>query len=758
MQKVAITGVLKGLRHLTVLLAMSLFGGVLAQDLAASTPAGSLLAFGFWQDGEPAADLRADLAALDWEQGLDTLVQFAQATGADEEFEMFAALLGADDALADADEGFCPDLRRVLTPDSDHVKEANMLASVGFSPFNPMPAFTLLAELGPEHADLYSDAVAALQDCASSFDEVELLSLDQDGVPFWQLTYDFDASVAFAHSDGVFALSSSPDQLRYVLRLLAGSDEPSLADSRLYADWAALERGASGFDWYVDYSVLADLVQNLGPSFGSEELATELAGSLRTAGGTAGSLSLQAEGLVYENLLLPDPAGTDTELLDLLLSRGIGLPDAPIITGDAVAVTSQVVNVQGFIAYLQSWLDRLAPMVGEDLDLRSLLAEAGVDIDTALLNWIGNDMHVVQLETSTAGLSSMMSGPAQLFAVSTTDASAAMAGVQELLDLTLLISEFDSELVLGVDKREEQYRGVDYTRIRLGPVSDIGVATLGGYLLVGMPTNSLLLGIDTFLDGSGSADVPSGPAGADIVQAAWLDVGAELDSLAGVLERLVQPVAWITRLAGVEMTRESEWDDWDPTVQDWSDGFSYGFEDLSGVETIELALGTSLELDMTYDTTTDSSPIYYFTLSGLEAGTSFSVSMSSDTFDTTMSLFNLETGDEVAYNDDYDWYQGTDSRIDYTAQAGVTYVVKAEAWDFYPEGTFTISLFADTGEEVEEVEEETVEVPSFGQLLDLYDLIPQAVSVLADRTGRLEGYQERRGDTIYTRYTLQADW
>ncbi len=737
-----------------------LSGTVLAQDLASATPAGSLLAIGLWQETETAEALREDLAALDWESGLATISQLAESSGADEALEFLRGLITGESMSGAAGElEFCPELQELLSPDADHPSQANMLASIGFSPFNPMPAFTLLAELGQEHDELYADAVAALMDCSEALADLEFTSLDQDGTQFWQVTDDFDINFAFSNVDGVFALSTSVDQLRYVIRLQNGSDEPSLADSRLYGEWAALGRGGNGMDWFLDYSVIADLVEAFGPSLGAPELANQLAASFRSAGGSVGSLSLLDGELVYENLLLPDPEGGDTELIDLLLSRGLGLPETPIVPAGAVAVASQVVNAQGFVDYLQGWLDRVAPMLGEDLDLRDLLAEVDVDLDTALLDWIGNDVHVVHLETATAGVASLVRGPAQLALIGTRDPAAAEQGFLELLDLAAAFGELDMDeaFEIGVDVRQESYRGVDYTRIRMGPTGDFAAATLGSYLVLGMPAGSLHQGIDQFLDGDAASTWPGGPAGADLTQVTWLDAGAELASFRDLVSNLVQPVAWTTRMIALEEASSPDWDEWDYTSQDWSDGAVYGSLDLSSIVASPLTVGGTATSELEVFDTEESA--VYFELQGLSAGDSFSVIMESAEFDTLLQLYELESGNQVAYNDDYDWYVSTDSQIDYVAQPDVTYLARATSWSWDVSGEFTLSLIVENEAAAEEEEaEETAQVPSFSQMLDLFDLIPQAIGVVADRTGELRGHQERRGDTLYTRYVLQADW
>ena len=742
-------------------LALTLFtfaGAGMAQSLADYTPAGSIIAMGFWQDAEPAHNLREDLAALDWEAALDTLQRTAEAAGALEDLEMFMELFMSPSVPASVD--FCPAAADLWSPDGYSGVGSSGLASVGFSPFNPMPAFTVLVDLSDSQEALTAELTSALLDCAAQMPEVEVLELDQDGVPFWHVTVDYSASFAFSHQNGILAISTSADQLRYSLRLQAGSDEPAFADSRLYDSWAEGERGDGGISWLVDYGVMADLVTVFGPALEADELTEALVASLRTAGGVTGSLSQGAAGLVYESQLLPDRDGGDQELFDLLLANGLSLPEAPVLPAGAIAASSNVMNAQGTVDYLQGWLDRLSELIGEDLDFRQLLAEEGLDLDSLLLNWLGTDIHLVQLETSTASMASLVRGPAQIVAVQTTDPAAAMAGVNEMIDwfIDLSAGTVDDGFDTGIDSRTGDYRGSELLHVRFGPTGELAMTTLGSYLVIGMPASALHTAIDQYLDGGPSTVLPARPAGSDVLATYWLDGSAELHGLADLVQLGVQPLAWAARNAALSEAQQPDFDYWDDmgagSVQDWSSNESYGNRDVSSEELEPLAAGTVQTAIL------PESGAAFWLLEGISAGDAFQVRMESDDLDAVLELYELETGRQVAYNDDYDWLEGLHAQIDFVAREGVTYVARSESWSFSEGGEYTMSVTVQADTAAPETEEAAVEVtvPAFGEFIDLVQLVPDFLRIVADGTGELEGFTERRGDTLFSRYVLHNTW
>ena len=59
---------------------------------------------------------------------------------------------------------------------------------------------------------------------------------------------------------------------------------------------------------------------------------------------------------------------------------------------------------------------------------------------------------------------------------------------------------------------------------------------------------------------------------------------------------------------------------------------------------------------------------------------------------------------------------------------------------------------------LEEVGSEGARNPSYAELLNLADILPDALGIIAEHVGALSGYGEVQGNAIYWRATLQIDW
>ena len=227
---------------------------------------------------------------------------------------------------------------------------------------------------------------------------------------------------------------------------------------------------------------------------------------------------------------------------------------------------------------------------------------------------------------------------------------------------------------------------------------------------------------------------------------------------ADLAELAVQPVAWAIHGGALSEASEPPFDYWDDmgggSVQDWSADMSYGDHDVAGEELTPVAAGSVQTAQLP-----DSGAAFWL-IEGVNAGDEFSVRMESENLDAMLELFELETGRMVAYNDDYDWMDGLHAQIDFVAREGVTYVARSASWGVSPGEEYALSVMvsADTAEAVTEETAEQVDVPPFGEFIDLVQLVPEFLRTVADGTGELEGFQERRGDTIYSRFVLHNNW
>jgi hypothetical protein len=69
----------------------------------------------------------------------------------------------------------------------------------------------------------------------------------------------------------------------------------------------------------------------------------------------------------------------------------------------------------------------------------------------------------------------------------------------------------------------------------------------------------------------------------------------------------------------------------------------------------------------------------------------------------------------------------------------------------------TINVTSDAAEPVEEVAV-TVETPTFAELLEAAELLPQLVRVIAEHAGTSESYSQIDGNVVYTKSLTEFTW
>src|SRR5690625_1542722 len=159
MQTVHTGARLWALSSLLLTLVLTAGFGLAQQPLAAYTPAGSLLTIGFFEETPVGTALKDDLESLDWAGGAETFMQLAEAMGTPADL---SAMFGSrDSSVLD----MCPAAAALMEDEAYEGAAWRGLFSVGFSPFNPVPAATVLLELEPDHRQLAQDSLAALLDC-----------------------------------------------------------------------------------------------------------------------------------------------------------------------------------------------------------------------------------------------------------------------------------------------------------------------------------------------------------------------------------------------------------------------------------------------------------------------------------------------------------------------------------------------------------------------------------------------------------------
>ena len=495
-----------------------------ALDRAA--PPSALLALGFAPDGGVPQGLVDALDALDWEGAGATLARLGELLGD----EAFGAGGGMDaDALRAGLAETCAPAADALTDVDPMDLLVDGLLTVSIAPFAPAPQALAIART--------SDAAVAgaLQDAlVGCFGGP---TFDQDGVALHVLGDGGDLPLVVARVGDLFFAGTDPNLVRGAIRRTNGADEPSLADGPLGAARAQLAPG--GLDLAFDAGALADVLEGLSGSLPPEAnpLVVRAVAALRTLGAGAVRAAWDDQGLRFEQVLVVPDDAPDAALARLLTmapraGRPLWLPV------DASAVASNHLPLRAWIDYVDTWLADLEPLTGVRADVRGLAADfLDLDLDAALLGWVGETVHTVTLEPLGTDLRGWVYGPATVVMVPVADEAAARAGIQLLgpgllrafagltqLDAGPSMDPFGADpfaadpsgldALFGTDSVAVDaitIGGIDADRIRMGPTLDLAVAVVDGHLVLATPPAAL----EALLAArAGDADLLSGPAGA----------------------------------------------------------------------------------------------------------------------------------------------------------------------------------------------------------------------------------------------------
>jgi hypothetical protein len=267
-------------------------------------------------------------------------------------------------------------------------------------------------------------------------------------------------------------------------------------------------------------------------------------------------------GLVFESALTVDPDGPDQSLVDLLLCEGCRAARTYLAPAGAHVVASSSLPARELVDYLATWLDEGEGYLDEWLE-----REAGLDLNTDLLDWLGDDVHVVQLEPLGTDLRTLLYQPGQILMIPAASEEAALAGLERLEAAFadyLAAGQGRLEEAVPVSLREFEYEGVSYRRLQTSVNVDLGVAVVGNHLVVAAPAASLEPVIDTF-QGSPAmvaseeyrvamADVPTRSS-----SISYQSTGAQLRSLADIVRLVGQPLAFALDLAAFNDRGGSSW-------------------------------------------------------------------------------------------------------------------------------------------------------------------------------------------------------
>jgi hypothetical protein len=503
-----------------------------------------------------------------------------------------------------------------------------------------------------------------------------------------------------------------------------------------------------GVDLAFDAAALADVLEGLSGSLPPEAnpLVVRATAALRTLGAGATRAAWDDQGLRFEQVLTVPADAPDAALARLLTAspragRPLWLP------AEASTVASNHLPLRAWIDYVDGWLADLEPIVGVRADVRGLAADyLDLDLDAALLGWVGETVHSLTLEPLGTDLRGWVYGPATVVMVPVADEGAARAGVRLLgpgllrafANLAQLPTSSAPMDPFGADPFAPDpfagdagldalfgagsvavdavtIGGIDVDRIRMGPTLDLAVAVVDGHLVLATPPAAL----EALLEArAGRSDLLAGPAGAPW-RAAYAtvpdaardvstsDVPATLRGLADLAELASQPLASGIQTALVvapwesTTTGDDDWDEWtdeyDPFTDPWlldengrTPSAEWNVEALVGTP---LADRGAIEVGTTVDASlTEAEPFLAWDLVAAP-GTLVQASVTDPTgsaIDTYLYVADADTGLVLFENDDFG---GLDrSVVVFEVAAGVRYRIVASSYGGYQAGAIVVDV------------------------------------------------------------------
>lgn len=560
------------------LLLLALFTLALVVPLAAAqprpladlAPAESFLLLGWSPSTAPATSLKRDLEALEWERAEGTLKKLGALNDdpslrdfldmADMGFGGYRAGKGTsrfEQCLTKrTPESFTDELVGMETPPWEEA-----LVSVGGSPYNPIPAATAMVRVAPRYEAQFAELQRILVTCSERTGN-EVKRLREGEVPLVVIGNASDFPVVVSRVGTLFVAGSNPEAVRGVVRRAGGSSEPSLSTTPFYRqNKSLLERPGRSFA--LNAAALGDSAESLSANFTDAQtapLAERLIASLRTLGSYAGTLGFRGNTLTLTTQLRVNPQGGDPELARLLLCKCPA--EAPRLASESsYRAISTHVPVREVFDYLDGWTRLAGRASGEPTDLRQLAQTFGLDLDRALLDWLGNESLSVVLEPLGTDLTPYIYGQPQVFALKTKGEAATRAGFTELSRaFKRFLAEQDFEgaeaaLFLQSATERQVFGGIDITRTRFGPNFDLGVAFLDDTVLIGMPAAALEPVISTaqgytrsLTDDEAFRAAQEGVP--EVVTVGYSDLSRGLQGLSDLTQLASQPLAFVA-LAGL---------------------------------------------------------------------------------------------------------------------------------------------------------------------------------------------------------------
>lgn len=642
------------------------------------------------------------------------------------------------------------------------------LLSVSVNQFSPMPAITALTRFSEDNLAVVQEVQQALITCITEeMGDDAVVELEQDDVPLYVLGDGSDMPILMGNVDDVFFIGTNPDSLRAVARLAQGSDEDSYANGTLFQSQAQFTQ-AKGIGLAVDFNAIANVAEGLGFMFiedeVSEYLFTRGIAVLRTLNQASAQLVINEEGIISENSLKINPEGGDDALAALALCESCTVNIPEFLPAHSTSASAQYLAFEPFFAYLQGWLDGLEPLVEEELDLKEIAKEVGLDLDTLLFDWVGDSIVSAQFEPTAASLASLVYNPESAFLIKVKDKEAAQAGreawgemMPQILEFLSMIEEMDSDfgaLALYGDVAHEasEYRGYAIDRYRWSFNFDVSIFYVEDgddmYLAIASPFDTAEAFIDALEDGEGLSNNAGYQQLRDFAPEtgnyiSFSDTQANSAYLTDWAQVVSQPIAAFFNMGSNFLyedylmygsSYESDYTDFNEFTS-----YSYFERDVYSLETESFDIREETRVSGTLTAPESSSngtealtsTVYYLLDTSDVEDTVVVVDLESDDFDTYLQLLDADTGDILEQNDDFDGT--THSQITFEPVAGTRYLVEVGSFGSYGAGDYRLNIstqgivrggtddVADTSENFDFVSSLQLELPEMSNSLALGD-------------------------------------
>ena len=713
--------------------------GFAQPSLANLVPGDPAVVVTFASLGTPFADIRSDLAELDWD-GVKRTVEKLVELSADSDLASLSTLLGGETGLMDSLSDACPELEQPLRELSEGRLVPPVEGLLALEVQGIAPSVTALIRFDSASTPILSGLEAALSACAFSVSSaaaatgpVELYELDGEGM-----------AVATLTEEGLLVVASETE---LVMEALERSVQPGETPA-IFSSLASFEQSDTRFGFAIRPAAFIDaLGLFVGASDSDLALFERISAVLSTIQSISGQWSAGGAATVSEWAIAVDPNGPDQELANLLLCRNCRAGTPFLVPAGAMTVSTSRFPVKEIFDYLQTWV----ALAEEPLDPQAWLeSELGIDIEGDLFDWIGTEVHMAVLGPVDTDLVTLLYGPGQLFLIPVTSQQDATAGIERIAQV------LEEELALGaatefpVAVRRMEYRGFEYDRLQTSVNLDLGIGVIGNHLVLAFPSTAIEAVIDTFEGGPAAVTQQNYRQALEVApaeaQAVWLQEGAEqLEGFADLLRLFAQPIAFGVQVALMESEAEDE-----------SELSSLWPVDLGQAQAQSLvlnfpAISLQGELDPNAgDPLVENELSDLYRLEGLEAGDEVTVVLESTAFDTVLSLIDAGQGQVVAYNDDAP--DTSRSELAFTYEDGRDLLVQVTSFAGSSPGAYslTVNVAGATPEPQAEVDPLT-----FTDLLELTELPSEVLDVLAEHVGTTVGYTVTEENVIYTRSTTQ---